>query len=304
MTPPPIIVGIGEILWDLLPSGRELGGAPANFAYCSHLLGNCGIVASRVGCDVLGSEVRERLRVSGVSDECVQADSTHPTGTVNVQVDSAGKPEFEITYPAAWDFLEWNVELRQLARSCDAVCFGTLAQRSQQSRRTILEFLDATERNCLRVFDVNLRQSFFSVEIVTESISRASAMKLNHEELPVVADLLGIAENDFSARTLEIFNLQFVCVTRGEKGSILFGRGSAHEHPGFHAEVKDTVGAGDAFTAGLVHEYLRGASLSQMNDTANRMGAWVASCSGGMPKAPESLENVLARQNPVPAEIH
>lgn len=299
MTHQPIIVGLGEILWDLLPSGRQLGGAPANFAYCSHLLGSRAIVVSRVGNDSLGSEVREHLRRAEISDEYVQTDSTHSTGTVNVRIDSAGKPEFEITYPAAWDFLEWNAELEQLAQSCHAVCFGTLAQRSEQSQRTILRFLDATQRNCLRVFDVNLRQSFFSAEILSDSLSRASAMKLNHEELPVVADLLGIAENDFGARALEKFNLQFVCVTRGEKGSVLFGRSGVREHSGFQIEVKDSVGAGDAFTAGLVHEYLHGEPLARMNDTANRMGAWVASCAGGMPRAPEALQNILARLNPV-----
>ena len=278
------IVGLGEVLWDLLPSGRQLGGAPANFAYCAHLLGNHGVVVSRAGSDTLGSELRDRLGESGISDEYIQNDPVLPTGTVNVNVDFAGQPEFEITYPAAWDFLEWNGELEQLARSCDVVCLGTLAQRSEQSRSTILKFLQGTRNECLRVFDVNLRQSFYSAEIILQSLEKATAVKLNEHELPIVANLLGIAVNEFCQSILTRFQLQFVCVTRGEKGSVLLGRDGMHEHSGFQIKVKDTVGAGDAFTAGLVHEYLRGSSLAQMNDTANRMGAWVASQAGGMPR--------------------
>lgn len=278
------MVGLGEVLWDLLPTGRHLGGAPANFAYCSRVLGNHGIVVSRVGQDALGHELRERLGESEVSDEYIQADFAHATGTVQVDVDSAGQPQFEIIYPVAWDFLEWKPELEQLASRCDAVCFGTLAQRSEQSRGTILNFLDATRSDCLRIFDVNLRQSFYSAEIILQSLQRAKAFKLNEHELPIVAGLLGIGAKDFCQIVLAGFPLQFVCVTRGEKGSVLYGNGGIDEHAGFRVKVRDTVGAGDAFTAGLAHEYLRGGSLAQMNETANRMGAWVASQAGGMPR--------------------
>ena len=293
MNPSPIIVGLGEVLWDLLPGGRQLGGAPANFAYCSHVLGNRGIVVSRAGDDRLGSELRQRLREAGLSDEYVQPDSGHATGTVNVKLDSAGKPEFEITYPAAWDFLEWNQQLEKLASNCDAVCFGTLAQRSPQSRSTILKFLHATRDDCLTVFDVNLRQSFFSAEIILHSLKNAHAVKLNEDELPVISNVLGIVAEDFCKKIVARFDLQFVCVTRGERGSVLYARSGLHEHPGFRVEVTDTVGAGDAFTAGLIHEYLRGASLAQMNETANRMGAWVASQLGGMPRQSDGKLDAL-----------
>lgn len=284
MNSAPIIVGLGEVLWDMLPAGRQLGGAPANFAYCSQLLGNRGIVVSRAGEDALGDELRECLRASGMSDDYIQTDPLHPTGTVKVELDATGRPEFDITYPVAWDYLEGNADLQQLASQCDAVCFGTLAQRSEQSRKTILRFLDFTPTNCLRVFDVNLRQSFYSAEIILQSLEKANGLKLNDHELPIVSNLLGIAVGEFCKRVLARFELEFVSITRGERGSLLCGCDGISEHSGFRVEVQDTVGAGDAFTAGLVYEYLRGASLTQMNETANRIGAWVASKTGGMPK--------------------
>jgi fructokinase len=295
MDPSPTVVGLGEILWDLLPSGRRLGGAPANFAYCSHLLGNRALIASRVGCDDLASEIHQRLHEVGISSEFLQTDDQHPTGTVNVQVDIAGQPKFEITYPAAWDFLEWNRDLQALAHRADAVCFGTLAQRSEQSHRSILKFLESTRNDCLRIFDVNLRQSFYSAQIIKDGMRHAVMVKLNDQELPVLARLLGIPEESFCKGALEKFHLRLVCVTRGKNGSMIFANDRFCEHPGFHVVVNDTVGAGDAFTAGLAYEYLRGSTPEQMNDTANRIGAWVASCSGAMPTPPaQGLMNVLA----------
>lgn len=296
-----IVVGLGELLWDMLPSGPQLGGAPANFAYCAHLLGDRGIVVSRLGDDLPGRDAREELREHGVTDEFLQADAAHPTGTVSVELDGAGQPQFEIKSEAAWDFMEWNSALEHLAHSCNAVCIGTLAQRSEQSRSSILKFLSFTQAETLRVFDVNLRQSFYSAEVVKESLRRANAVKLNDQELPVIAALLGIDEARFCNTVLEMFDLRFICVTRGESGSVLYGREGIHEHRGFRVSVKDTVGAGDAFAAGLVHEYLRGSSLAEMNDTANRMGAWVASSAGGMPEAPvnglaSALANLFARR--------
>ena len=151
--PPAIVVGLGEILWDLLPSGRQLGGAPANFAYCSHLLGNRGIVASRIGSDDLGNEVHRRLRQAGIGQDFLQADPTHATGTVNVELDYQGQPSYDITEGAAWDFMEWTDRWQVLAQSADAVCFGSLAQRSPGSRATILSFLEATRHDAMRVFD-------------------------------------------------------------------------------------------------------------------------------------------------------
>jgi len=296
------VVGLGEILWDLLPSGRQLGGAPANFAYCSHLLGDRGVVASRVGQDELGAEVRQRLLGLGISDQFLQVDPEHPTSTVNVQVDAEGQPRFEIVDAVAWDFLEWTPTWKALAQSADAICFGSLAQRHAQSRETILKFLDATRPEALRTFDVNLRQNFYSAEVVRESLERANVTKLNHEEVPRIANLLSITApdpNSFCAELIRKFDLQLICITRGINGSLLCTKDDTVEHPGFTVQVADTVGAGDAFTAALVHELLRGSTLQQMNDSANRVGAWVASRHGAMPKLPEvGLAQALADLQP------
>ncbi|HEX6804642.1 MAG TPA: carbohydrate kinase [Terriglobales bacterium] len=285
------VVGLGEILWDLLPSGRQLGGAPANFAYASHLLGDRAIVASRVGGDELGQEIRTRLLGCGMTDEFLQSDLDHPTGTVGVEVNEEGQPRFEIHYPAAWDFLEWSEEWRALTQFTDAVCFGSLAQRSAESRASIRAFLQALRPQAVRIFDVNLRQSFYSTEILAESVALANVVKLSHEEVPRVAELLAIPGTDdlhFARGMMANFRVALVCITRGARGSLLASASAVHDHPGFRVTVKDTIGAGDAFTAGLVHAYLRDQSLADMNDLANQMGAWVASTSGGMPVAPES----------------
>jgi fructokinase len=294
----PTVVGLGEILWDLLPSGPQLGGAPANFAYCSHLLGNRGIVASRVGNDQLGKNTREALRRAGISDQFLQSDDSQPTGTARVQVDSAGQPKFEITQPVAWDYLDWTKDWQYLAQSADAICFGSLAQRSEKSRTTIRNFLSAAAPNALLMFDVNLRQDFFSEEIICQSLQRANAMKLNHEEVPRVKQLLkvtGSGNITFCRSLMERFDLKLICITRGANGSLLCDRRDVHEHAGYRVKVEDTVGAGDAFTAGLVHENLRKRTLAEMNDTANRMGAWVASHPGAMPATPvNGLDRALA----------
>jgi fructokinase len=280
------IVGLGEMLWDILPSGKQLGGAPSNFAYISTLLGNEGIVASRVGNDALGCEAMERLSTLGVTTHSVQTDSAHPTGTVQVKVDSAGQPKFEIAENVAWDFLEWTPQWQELAAQADAVCFGSLAQRGDASRSTIRQFLAATHEQAVRVFDVNLRQTFFSQEILSQSMQLASVVKLNHEELPRIMQLFGLehrSEITSASALLELHHLKLICVTRGSEGSLLLGPQGFHEHPGYQVQVADAVGAGDAFTAGLVREYMCGASLPAINETANRAGAWVASQVGAMP---------------------
>jgi len=299
MIQPLTIVGLGELLWDLFPSGRQLGGAPANFAYISNLLGDVGIVASRIGADELGNDVRESLASFGLTDDYLQVDDDHATGTVKVKLDSRGQPDFQITYPAAWDFLRWNDSLHRLAKSADAVCFGSLAQRSPESRQTIRSFMQSLRPETAKVFDVNLRQSFYSAEVLADSISRATILKLNHDEVPKVAALLKLPDinaHTFCEAVLQRFKVPLICVTRGEQGSLLVDQDGFHEHPGYRVTVRDAVGAGDAFSAGLVHKILHGASLEDANDFANRMGAWVASCSGAMPAAPdEGLETSLAQ---------
>lgn len=280
------IVGLGEILWDMLPEGKQLGGAPSNFAYISTLLGNQGFVASRIGYDDLGQEAVAQLAKVGVSTAAVQVDPRHATGTVQVQVDAKGQPIFEIAENVAWDFLEWTPAWRALAAQSDAICFGSLAQRAGASRSTIRQFLAAAGKDAVRIFDVNLRQAFYTREVLAESMKLADIVKLNHEEVPIVMRMLGLAHLDDVASAsalVESQGLKLVCITRGCRGSVLLDRRTVDEHPGYRVRIADTIGAGDAFTAALVSEYLLGASLPRMNETANRMGAWVASRVGAMP---------------------
>ena len=292
------VVGLGEVLWDLLPRGACLGGAPANFAYITTLMGDQGIVASRVGEDSRGLEALRRLEELGLDIDHVQTDRQRPTGTVKVELDAKGAAQFDFPDPVAWDALEWSDDWQRLAERADAVCFGSLAQRSQQSRTTIRQFLRATVPGTVKVFDVNLRQNHFSEEILVESMKLADIVKLNDEEFPRIMDLMRLPHKDelsSAQRLMSAYDLQLVCVTRGGRGSLLVRHHEASEHKGFQVRVADTVGSGDAFTAGLVHEYLQRASLDLMNEVANLVGAWVASEVGAMPTPKRgALEHSLA----------
>ncbi|MGC1902850.1 MAG: carbohydrate kinase [Candidatus Acidiferrum sp.] len=280
------IVGLGELLWDVFPQGKELGGAPANFAYMTSLLGDHGIVASRVGSDALGRTAGRRLERIGLRSKYLQIDTQHPTGTAKLYVDPAGQPTFEIAEGVAWDFFEWTPEWQKLASTADAVCFGSLAQRSPQSRATIRLFLQEVSRGTTRIFDVNLRQHFFSAEILSDSLKLADIVKFNREELPNAVKLLGgtfIDEERSAGWIRDTYGLRLVCITRGAKGSLLVSPNEVNQHGGVRVVVADTVGSGDAFTAALTYHYLRHGSLATMNEAANRMGAWVATQTGATP---------------------
>jgi len=301
-SPRPLVVGLGELLWDLFPKGKQLGGAPANFAYITALLGDCSVVASRVGDDHLGQEALWHLKSNGLNITHVQRDRQHPTGTVKVEVDAKGQPEYHIVENVAWDFMEFSEDWISLARSTHAVCFGSLAQRCAVSRATIKAFLSAMPSFAIGIFDVNLRQSYFSSEVLRDSARFAKALKLNDEEFPRFLDLMqcplrNSGRTDVAAARwlCKEFGIRLVCITRGPNGSLLATASSQDEHPGFRVKIADTVGAGDAFTATMVHHALRGSSLAAINAAANRMGAWVASQEGAMPPAdPEILKEVRA----------
>ncbi len=281
------VVGLGELLWDLLSSGKQLGGAPANFAYISSLFGNRGVVASRVGSDALGDNALDQLATLGLEDSCVQRDPFHATGTVGVEIDQLGQPTFTIFENIAWDHLEWTPDWQKLAAEAEVVCFGSLAQRSEESRDAILHFLKATRDDSLRIFDVNLRQDYFSREVLTGSLSLADVAKLNDAELPVVLASCGLpVRNELeNARVLrQEFDLDLVCVTRGAHGSLLVNETESNAHPGYEVTVSDTIGAGDAFTAALAHHFARGETLATINQIANRVGSWVASLPGATPR--------------------
>ena len=290
------VVGLGELLWDMFPQGKQLGGAPANFAYMAALLGDRGIVASRVGQDRLGQEAIWQLKSSGLDTSQIQLDPVHATGTVQVQLDPKGQAEYRFTVDVAWDHLSCSSEWQSLAQTADAICFGSLAQRSNGSRAAIRQFLRSARAGAARIFDVNLRQTFFSEEIFRESILQADIVKLNHEELPKLIELFHQkfkSEVSAACWLSKEFAIKLVCVTRGSHGSLLVSAEEKDEHAGFTVKVADTVGAGDAFTAALAHHWLRRSSLKEMNLAANRMGAWVSSQEGAMPSGDEDVLSAI-----------
>jgi fructokinase len=306
-----IVVGLGELLWDLLPDGPRLGGAPANFAVMAGRLGNHAVIASRLGTDARAAEARAVLEALPVDCSYLQTDDELATGTVTVAIE-AGEPKYTIAEPVAWDRLTLTTEWRELALHADAVCFGTLAQRDATSRHTILEFLDLTRAECVRVFDVNLRAPFWTNDSLRYALGRTTILKLNADELPDVLRATGacphpadMGDEDEVVRGARLllgrYPLQMVCVTMGAEGSLLVTRESADRHRGLATTVRDTVGAGDAFTAAMTHYYLDGAPLAVMNEAGNRWGAWMASQSGAMPPLPaETLakmaEGIAARR--------
>jgi len=286
MTEPALMVGLGEVLWDVLPSGRVLGGAPANFAYMATVLGDQGIVASRVGNDDLGQEACRAMQELGLSTAYLQHDQRHETGTATVSIDAAGQPNFTIKKPVAWDFLDWTPQWEELSAKADVVCFGSLAQRSEKSAATIERFLRNTRKNTLRICDVNLRESFYSPGLLRRSFQHADIVKLNDQELLQVSYLfkLGIGTHEMLAqRLLQLCDLQLVCVTCGSRGSLLVTQREAVAHKGFRVTVADAVGAGDAFTACLAHHYHRRHSLQEISTSANRFASWVATQRGATP---------------------
>jgi fructokinase len=291
------MVGLGEVLWDILPTGRVLGGAPANFAYMTNVLGDQGIVASSVGNDELGREACHLLQKLGLNTSYLQRDDLHETGIASVTIDGAGQPNFIIKESVAWDFLEWTADWKELSARADVICFGSLAQRSLTSADTIDRFLHSASAKTLRIFDVNLRQSFYNEDVLRKSFQYADIVKLNEQELIQVSFLFhlgaGTAEG-IARRLLQACDLKLVCITRADRGSLLVSREQTVEHAGFPVRVADAVGAGDAFTACLAHHYVRGNPLQQISEAANRFASWVATQRGATPPITSSqLQEIL-----------
>jgi fructokinase len=289
------IVGIGEILWDLLPSGKQMGGAPANFACHVNNLGKEGIIVACIGNDDLGKEILNTLDGMALNNDFVVIDTTHPTGTVQVLLDDKGAPTFTIQEEVAWDYLRTTLELLDLAQKIDVVCFGSLAQRSSVSRNTVRTFLETTRAEALRIFDINLRQSFYSEEIIEYSLNIANILKLNERELQVVASLTEIEGDEQTLMGLlsEQYNLGLVALTRGANGSDIYQDGKFFIHEGFSVEVVDTVGAGDAFTAALALGRLKGFDPHKINDIANRVASFVCTQEGATPEIPKEIKNLF-----------
>ncbi len=281
------IVGLGEILWDVFPQGKKLGGAPANFAYYASELGQEGIIASRIGNDILGKEILNSLDEINLRGDFIQIDYSHPTGTVDVKLDSNGQPNYIINRNAAWDFLELSDSWKKLAADIDVVCFGTLAQRSLKSRRAIINFLKVVKENTIKVFDINLRQNFYYIKIIIESLKFTTILKLNMEELELLKNLMGYFNEknyiQICSRLINEYNIKLLCLTEGENGSLLVNKDGYFKHPGYKVKVADTVGSEDAFTAAVVIHYLAGKTLEEISDAANKLGSWVSSKSGPTP---------------------
>lgn len=292
MREPHLILGIGELLWDMLPEGARLGGAPANFSVMAGRLGNHAAILSRVGRDDLGREAVHLLDPLPSDTSFLQVDPMQETGRVTVSF-SDGQPAYTIHHPAAWDFMELSDDWVRLAERTDAICFGSLAQRSVESRQTIQTLAAQASSRCVRIFDVNLRPPFYSSEVIQESLELATVCKMNDAEVSQVMALLGMpGEDDTDGGSLrrgaerllmEFPTLQLIAITCGGHGSLLVTRDEWHRHAGFPVKVADTIGAGDAFTAAMAHYLLRGAELRVLNEAGNRWGSWVASQSGAMP---------------------
>ena len=285
------IVGLGELLCDVFPDGPRFGGAPANFACHAAALGADAYLASSVGRDELGRQGQEALLAHGVHADCLAVCDTAPTGTVNVTLDEAGKAQFRFAPDVAWDHLHWSEALERLAARCTAVCFGTLAQRSEVSRQTIRRFIRSTPPAALRIFDINLRAPYYNDNTICESLALANVLKLNDEELPIVASLCELSgkDDELLARLAARFELDVVALTRGPHGALLWRRGELSDAPGVPVVVRDTVGAGDAFTAAMAIGLIRNDPLDVINLRACQVAAHVCSCSGATPELTDEI---------------
>lgn len=288
-----IIVGLGEALWDCLPEGRKLGGAPANFAYHTSQFGNEAYAVSAVGNDALGDETVQAFEEKGLHYALPRVD--FPTGTVQVTLDGDGIPSYDIKEGAAWDNIPFTPELEALARRCRAVCFGSLAQRNEVSRQTIYRFLDTAPKDCLRIFDINLRQNFYSKEVIRESLRRCNILKINDEELVIIGRMFGYPGMDFENKCWLIlgkYNLDMLVLTCGVNGSYVFSKGAMSYYETPKVKVADTVGAGDSFTGSFVSSLLAGKPVAEAHRIAVNVSAYVCTQQGAMPLLPEELKGI------------
>lgn len=278
-----IIVGIGEILWDMLPSGKALGGAPANFAYHAGRLGEEGWAVSAVGDDALGREILELVASKGLHSMIAVTDK--PTGTVQVELDDRGVPAYSIMEDVAWDNIPFTPEMEELAKRADAVCFGSLVQR-MNSRSSVMRFIRAMRPDALKVFDINLRQHYYSCEVIVESLMLADILKINDEEIRIVAGMLGLSDDAVTAcrELIGNFGLKLVILTLGPDGSEVITADGVIPQGVEDVEIVDTVGAGDSFTAAFTVAYLRGDTLAEAQRLASATASYVCSRKGAMPE--------------------
>jgi fructokinase len=292
------VIGVGEVLWDLLLTGPQLGGAPANFAYHAHALGARAQVITRVGDDDYGREIIRRFHDMGLRDADAQVDEAAPTGVAKVELSGNGLAHFTIQENVAWDSIALTAKSVAAANAADAICFGSLGQRSETSRNTIQELVAATPGEALRVFDINLRQKFYSREVVEHSLQLANVLKLNNDELPTLVAMFNLTAGTRTGvpapheiqrqieRLAQTFSLKVVAYTRGANGSLLYQEGRWSDCPSSPVKVVDTVGAGDSFTAAMVLGLLRRMDLEEINEIANEVARYVCTQPGATPVLP------------------
>jgi len=288
----PVVVGAGEALWDVFPDGDHFGGAPANVALHAAALGAEAWLVSAVGSDARGEAALARLDAAGVERSTVAQLADHPTGVVRVSLDIASHPVYEIAVESAWDYVPWSAAVQQAAERADAIAFGSLAQRGPISRATIRRAVATTRDSSWRLFDVNLRQAYYDAGVLTTSLELANAVKLNDAELPVVAQLCGVraaAPADQLRALCDRFGLKLAALTRGACGALLVTPDEASESAAPPTVVRDTVGAGDAFTAALLIGVLAGRTLDEVSRSANAVASYVCSQPGATPPIPEAL---------------
>jgi len=280
------IIGIGELLWDVLPEGKKLGGAPCNFVYHAQKQGAVGVVLSAIGDDTNGKEILEILKAKKISAELIQVNKK-PTSTVDIALNAEGVPEYTIHQDVAWDFMVLNDDTLKAVSESDIICFGSLAQRNSTSRKTIEKILNHSRPETLLVYDINLRQDFYSKEIIERSLQLCNVLKLNEDELPVVCELLEVKAKSEDGQILELikaYNLKLVAYTKGSEGSLLMTSSEKSYLPTPKVKVKDTVGAGDSFTATMIVGFANGKPLKELHQKAVKISAFVCTQDGAMPE--------------------
>lgn len=286
-----LVVGLGEVLWDMLPEGRKIGGAPVNFAYHAGQFGIDTMAVSAIGNDKLGEDTIAEM--NGKHLNHIFPSVPYPTGSVQVSLDEKGVPAYDIKENVAWDNIPFTNEIESVARNCQAVCFGSLAQRNAVSRNTIRKFIESTPSGCIRIFDINLRQNFYTSNVIRDSLELCNILKINDEEIMLVSRMFNYDSSNIEnvCRTImEDFSLEMVILTCGTKGSYIFTKGGVSFMPTPKVNVADTVGAGDSFTGSFCAAILRGLPVAEAHKKAVEVSAYVCTQNGAMPEIPESMK--------------
>lgn len=286
-----LVVGLGEVLWDMLPEGRKIGGAPVNFAYHAGQFGIDTMAVSAIGNDKLGEDTIAEM--NGKHLNHIFPSVPYPTGSVQVKLDEKGVPAYDIKENVAWDNIPFTNEIESVACNCQAVCFGSLAQRNAVSRSTIRKFIESTPSGCIRIFDINLRQNFYTSNVIHDSLELCNILKINDEEIMLVSRMFNYDSSNIEnvCRTImEDFSLEMVILTCGTKGSYIFTKGGVSFMPTPKVNVADTVGAGDSFTGSFCAAILRGLPVAEAHKKAVEVSAYVCTQNGAMPEIPESMK--------------